>query len=110
MCRDGRVDNALALRASGPSGPRGFESHSRRQDTLTSRDLNDDQACYIKEKTQEALCLLFEISPAYQYYANQADDTDEAIEVPFVRYVSVQVVHAEVLYSENDYGYDNQYS
>jgi carotenoid cleavage dioxygenase-like enzyme len=62
------------------------------------------------KKKKEALCLLFEISPAYQYHADQADDTDEAIEVPFVRYVSIQVVHAEVLYSENDYGYDNQYS
>jgi carotenoid cleavage dioxygenase-like enzyme len=62
------------------------------------------------KKKKEALCLLFEISPAYQYHADQADDTDEAIEVPFVRYVSIQVVRAEVLYSENDYGYDNQYS
>ena len=29
-CRDGRVDNAQALRACGPAGPHGFESHSRR--------------------------------------------------------------------------------
>jgi hypothetical protein len=29
----GRVDNAQALRACGPFGPRGFESHSRRQTT-----------------------------------------------------------------------------
>ena len=29
--RDGRVDNAQALRACGPVGPRGFESYSRRQ-------------------------------------------------------------------------------
>jgi carotenoid cleavage dioxygenase-like enzyme len=62
------------------------------------------------KKKKEALCLLFEISPAYQYHADQADDTDEAIEVPFVRYISIQAVHAEVLYSENDYGHDNQHS
>src|SRR5208337_2567655 len=30
QCRDGRVVNARALRARGPSGPHGFESHSRR--------------------------------------------------------------------------------
>jgi hypothetical protein len=30
LCRDGRVVNARALRARGPSGPHGFESHSRR--------------------------------------------------------------------------------
>jgi hypothetical protein len=33
-CRDGRVDNAQALRACGPVGPRGFESYSRRQTLL----------------------------------------------------------------------------
>ena len=30
----GRVDNAQALRACGPVGPHGFESHSRRQNNL----------------------------------------------------------------------------
>ena len=30
LSRDGGVDNAQALRACGPFGPRGFESHSRR--------------------------------------------------------------------------------
>ena len=34
--RGGGVDNAQALRACGPSGPHGFESHPRRQiDSLT---------------------------------------------------------------------------
>ena len=34
QCRDGRVVNARALRARGPPGPHGFESHSRRSFAL----------------------------------------------------------------------------
>ena len=34
QCRDGRVVNARALRARGPPGPHGFESHSRRLNVI----------------------------------------------------------------------------
>ena len=36
--RGGRVDNAQALRACGPTGPRGFESLPRRQAILQQHD------------------------------------------------------------------------
>lgn len=49
-CRDGRADNAQALRVCGPFGPRGFESYSRRQN------------CYFN--------LFLEISPFVLYYTS----------------------------------------